>query len=644
MMRLRHPSPCDGRSPFAGTRALIALVVATTTAGAISPAIAETRTPYASPVTPAAYVDSYCDGTLTPISLANNKPGAPIDVGYGAETIAITPDGTTAWVWWAGGNEIAPFNLSTGAEGSPINVGASAPSWQGIAISPDGTHAYLTKEAANAVEAVDLDTGSEAIIHVSGQPDAIAVNPNGRTAYVASFTADKLTPINLSTDKAGTPIGVASGPAGIAITPNGRMAYVTDESADSVTPVNLATGLASTPIPVGTGPVGIAINPSGTRAYVTDHGGRTVTPIDFSSGTTLTPITLAADSAPEGIAISPDSTTAYVAEQGTGGSSCDSLTDRTVVPIHLATDTVEKQVTVGQGPTAIAITPGWTKQATQPDAGTNLGPALANVGGTLYAVWRGSGVSQDIWYSSYNGTTWSAQATVTGSWGTATSVFAPAVASYNGHLYVAWTDSANQIDVTSLSGGSWASPSTVSGAWGTALTNKQPALAPLSGDLYAAWKGNASGNSHIWFSHYDDSSWSKQTRLSITSPDAPAIAGDTYDGSLVYVWTTTTNNVDYLFCCGGSPTTLPQAITNQSPSIAAMGDFLYVAWRGHGKSTKIYYEGCFPNFCWTAQETQPQAGTSYTPAMAAVGQTLYMGWTGTAPSTKIFYASANDPY
>jgi YVTN family beta-propeller protein len=59
-----------------------------------------------------------------------------------------------------------------------------------------------------------------------------------------------------------------------------RTAYVTDNSSNTVTPIDIATNTAGTPITLGGSPVSVAITPDGKTAFVTTLGSDGVTPID----------------------------------------------------------------------------------------------------------------------------------------------------------------------------------------------------------------------------------------------------------------------------------------------------------------------------------------------------------------------------
>jgi YVTN family beta-propeller protein len=160
-----------------------------------------------------AYVTNEGSGSVTPIEVATNEPGAEIQVGSGPEGIAITPDGKTAYVANVKSFSVTPIELATNKAGNAIKVG--------------------------------------------GAPEGIAITPDGKTAYVTNAGSGTVTPIELATNKAGREIKVVG--FGIAITPDGKTAYVTDRGSATVTPIDLATNTPGAEIKVGNSPQGIAI-------------------------------------------------------------------------------------------------------------------------------------------------------------------------------------------------------------------------------------------------------------------------------------------------------------------------------------------------------------------------------------------------
>jgi YVTN family beta-propeller protein len=285
-------------------------------------------------------------GAVTPVSTATGSLGIPIPVP--GDGIVITPDGRTAYVSDPPEHKVTPITLATREIGSAIPAGVGSgccftPGF-GIAMTPDGSTVYVTNNSApGIVTAIDVATNTaNGQIAVGDFPHEIAVTPNGETAYVV--TEAGVTPITLSTGTVGSLIPIA-GPRGIAIAPDGKTAYVADYAeSGTVTPIDVATNTAETPIPAGPDPDEIAIAPDGKTAYVSNSDVATVTPITLATGTTGTPIQVAGGSA-DAIAISADGRMAYVASESSGA----------VTPINLVTDTAGSPISVPDGADNVVI-------------------------------------------------------------------------------------------------------------------------------------------------------------------------------------------------------------------------------------------------------------------------------------------------
>jgi YVTN family beta-propeller protein len=229
--------------------------------------------------------------------------------------------------------------------------------------------AFVVNSASASVTPVDLTTRRAGPpIPVGARPQAIAITPNGRTAYVANSGSGTVTPIDTATRRAGTPIRTGTAPVAVAITPDGRTAYVANSGSGTVTPIDTATRRAGTPIRVGTGPRAITISPDGRTAYVLDWGGGAVTPIDTATGRAGPPIRVG--SYPFALAFAPDGGTAYVASYGAN----------TVTPIDVASGRPGRAIPAGQAPDALAVSPdGRTVYAVGGDSDT-LVPIGAGTG------------------------------------------------------------------------------------------------------------------------------------------------------------------------------------------------------------------------------------------------------------------------
>lgn len=165
----------------------------------------------------------------------------------------------------------------------------------------------------------------------------------------------------------------------------------------------------------------------------------------------------------------------------------------------------------------------------------------------------------------------------------------------------------------------------MAGSWGSALTSLGPALATFDGGLYAAWKDKSSGR--IGYSASHGSAWAPQVVLAEITPYAPAITGDPASGSLIVAWTTSASKIKYIFCCGTSAFTVPQALTNASPAVTFISGYpdgtIYVAWKGTttGSAGPVGYEASINGMGFTPQEFVPQALTQRPPG--AGGQCVH---------------------
>jgi YVTN family beta-propeller protein len=315
------------------------------------------------PPTGTAYVINSGGGTVTPIDLATSTAEKPIDVSGEPVTIAIAPDGKTAYVGSgattsAVGQTVTPIDLATNTAGRPIDL-----QWPpgAIVITPDGKTAYvLTASQTLTLTAIDVATNRPGksiklpikLGELNEVPQAMAMARDGKayvailtdlvmSHYVPRFSYYSFMSLDLATGRLGKPVKLSGVPEAIAITPDGKTAYVTTYSSDTVTPINLATNSAGKPIKISgkPGAEAIAITPDGKTAYVTNGASGTVTPINLATNSAGKPIEISGKPGADAIAISPDGTTAYVANQPSS----------TVTPIYLATGTPEKPIRFGHG-------------------------------------------------------------------------------------------------------------------------------------------------------------------------------------------------------------------------------------------------------------------------------------------------------
>ena len=158
-----------------------------------------------------------------PIDLATNELGTPVTLSSEPDAIAFAPDGKTAYVLGQSSSTVitvTPIDLTTNTAGNPINITTTPMPARmygqplAIAITPDGTTAYVADGASSTVTPIDLATGTPGQpISLSGKPgaDAIAISANGAAAYVANQPSGTVTPIDLFTNTPERPIQIGRG-------------------------------------------------------------------------------------------------------------------------------------------------------------------------------------------------------------------------------------------------------------------------------------------------------------------------------------------------------------------------------------------------------------------------------------------------
>ena len=343
-----------------------------------------------------AYVTNFTStsmpGTVSVINTANNTlapPPNPITVGNGPIGIAITPDGTQAWVADQFSGSVSVIDLATNTVVRSISAVGVNPEGIAIAKVPSGnTLAYVTdfycclngfggNSFVNVINTATwaVNTLPNTPIAVGVNPEGIAITPDGKRAYVTNFGSDTVSVIDTSTNLVIATIvgpngfgGIVPGgfmrPQSVAITPDGKRAYVTGSISDTVSVIDTISNTLETaglPILVGSFPTGVAITPDGNFAYVANLFDNSVSVIctDPTSArcaynTVVATITAGIGASPVAVATTPQGAEAYVTNAGSNTVSVI-CTDSTSVSCPF--NTVVATVPVGVEPEGVAIKP-----------------------------------------------------------------------------------------------------------------------------------------------------------------------------------------------------------------------------------------------------------------------------------------------
>ena len=289
------------------------------------------------------------------ISSGTNSP-------FGA---AATPDGTELWVTESGGNTVTVFDATSNAVKATIVVGIYP---QAIAISPDGSTAYVANTGPNtgaggSTTVSVISTSTKAVtadVQVGEAPRGVAITPDGTLALVTC--ADGLYAISTDGNAVTkSPVSFQS-PLGVAVTPNGDTIGVVDVDANQV--IGIATDNLGQigSVAVGNTPWRLAFSSDSSTAYVTNANDDTVSVIDVASGSVSATIALGGFEAPNNVTknstyaqLHHAPTAVAVAPDGSVWVVCNVSSSLAV--IDPATNTVSASLEIGlsDSPAAIAF-------------------------------------------------------------------------------------------------------------------------------------------------------------------------------------------------------------------------------------------------------------------------------------------------
>jgi hypothetical protein len=279
----------------------------------------------------------------------------------------------------------------------------------------------------------------------------------------------------------------------------------------------------------------------------------------------------------------------------------------------------------------------WSSVGTIPSALTTGTPALAAFNGDLYAAWSGKGgPPTKVWYSAFNGTTWTPQSTVPAALTEPDSGgndAGPALGVYGTDLYVAWVGKTSPYSIwySAYDGSTWSAQAKVP----SSLTDgfSSPALAEYGGDLYLAWPSQASDA--IMYSAFNGTSWTAPVTIAPTSatPNPFGIGGPglaLYNGKLYVTWRTQAAAQVAYSSFNGTKWSKAHKLTSFvvfGPSaLSALGSNLYVAWGTSTTTGNPAEYSIYNGSTWTTEARVSKATIIFGVGLAAYGTSMYAAW------------------
>ena len=238
--------------------------------------------------------------------------------------IAITPDGTTAFVTNAKLHVVAVIDTATNTVRAAVRLPEPA---LGVAISPDGNVAYVTIPNGardNNVAVIDTQTLSVSFVEDLSpsqggptllRPQYVCFSPDGTTAYVTDKLATKLTGSVSIIDVASASVtGIVTdsndtfdSPEGISITPDGRTLYVANNLSSGTSSISIISTLnkaVSNSIDGFSSPFASLVARDGNACYITVGDPISIAKINTSDNSVAG--TIYVENTPSGLAMGTD--------------------------------------------------------------------------------------------------------------------------------------------------------------------------------------------------------------------------------------------------------------------------------------------------------------------------------------------------
>jgi len=157
-------------------------------------------------------VSNWCSWDLSVVPTMLGQDVKRIPIGPYPRGIAVTPDGSAAYIAVMGGNELVRLNLRNW-QTTRIGVGAGP---RAVVIEPEGRYAFVSLNAEGVVAKLDLLTGALKTKVSTGQaPRSLALASDGRALFVANYKSGTVTKLRTSDMSKLQTIKVCQDPIGI---------------------------------------------------------------------------------------------------------------------------------------------------------------------------------------------------------------------------------------------------------------------------------------------------------------------------------------------------------------------------------------------------------------------------------------------
>ncbi|HUA58484.1 MAG TPA: IPT/TIG domain-containing protein [Verrucomicrobiae bacterium] len=277
-------------------------------------------------------------------TISNFIPGIPNSFSAGLCNVAVTPDGTKAFVGnynsAPGGaitqlNVVTEIDLTAKATTTAIPISPNQGSCH-LAISPDNMFAYVPINTGQAFEMLVIDIAKKVVAGqygIDGSPGRMAISADGMSLWAPYMGDTKVDVLNPATGARINQFDLGSRVQAVVLSPDGTTAYVSSDQVSSIFAISVASGKVSTISTVAPGATGfgatfidLATSPDGKRLSVTQNPSplNNIEIIDLATGKVTTPF----PESPSGLdfvsmpfALSPDGAKIFTLDANSKGDS-----------------------------------------------------------------------------------------------------------------------------------------------------------------------------------------------------------------------------------------------------------------------------------------------------------------------------------
>lgn len=249
-------------------------------------------------------------GWMVEIDVSSASATRRAQVGVDPEGVAISDDGTTAYVANSGDSTLSTVDAKRAVQLNAVKLPGREP--RGVTLTPDGKHVWVAMWMSNSIVVADTKSNQQTRSIPAGPwPWSTAISPNGRLAYAAA-DQKALTVIDARRLARQGDIVLPGKPDDVVLSPDGKTIYVALYLQRRVVAVDASTSQIIGTAEIPPGPKAIALSPDGSRLYSVDiEEPSTLTVTDTNTMAPLSTTTLPGGCATD-IAVSPQGGTILV--------------------------------------------------------------------------------------------------------------------------------------------------------------------------------------------------------------------------------------------------------------------------------------------------------------------------------------------